>query len=134
MTQPSTVNQHLIERLSGADPDLTESLIENWQGAGPGGVSGTSFNIYDRATGRWHQTWVDSTGLLLQLDGGLVDGVMVLSGKRPAPDGKGQTLHRISWTPAADGSVRQLWEASTDGGGNWAVLFDGHYEHKSEQP
>ena len=106
-------------------------LKENWQGSGPGGVSGTSFNIYDKATGRWHQTWVDSTGSLLQLDGGLTDGVMILSGQQPARSGKGISLHRISWTPSPDGTVRQLWEASTDDGGNWTVLFDGVYTRKS---
>ncbi len=103
------------------------ALKENWQGAGEGGISGTSFNIYDRARGQWHQTWVDASGTLLQLDGGLVDGAMILSGKRPTRDGKGTALHRISWTPNPDGSVRQLWEASKDDGGNWSVIFDGHY-------
>ena len=90
------------------------ALQENWQGAGQGGIVGTSFNIYDQATGRWHQTWVDSSGTLLQLDGGLIDGVMVLSGERPARDGNGMVMHRISWTPNPDGTVRQLWEASTE--------------------
>jgi len=121
---------------SGGQPAGTNSihpvqngcaLQENWQGAGEGGISGTSFNIYDRATGHWHQTWVDSSGTLLQLDGGLVNGVMVLSGQRPARDGGGMVLHRISWTPNPDGSVRQLWEASKDEGASWAVLFDGLY-------
>ena len=27
-----------------------------------------------------------------------------------------------------DGSVRQLWEASQDGGATWSVLFDGLYQ------
>ena len=94
------------------------ALQENWQGAGPGGISGTSFNIYDQATGRWHQTWVDSSGTLLLLDGSFAEGSMVLSGTRPARDGKGTALHRISWTPNPDGTVRQLWEASTDDGAN----------------
>ena len=103
------------------------ALQENWQGAGEGGISGTSFNIYDRVTGKWHQTWVDSSGTLLQLDGGLVDKVMILSGRRPTADGKGTAIHRISWTPNPDGSVRQLWQVSQDDGGNWNVLFDGLY-------
>jgi hypothetical protein len=102
------------------------ALEENWQGAGAGGVSGSSLNIYDRANDRWHQTWVDGNGTLLQLDGGLVDGAMVLRGTRPAEDGNGITTHRITWTPNADGSVRQLWEASRDGQ-TWSVLFDGLY-------
>lgn len=107
------------------------ALQENWQGAGPGGISGTSFNIYDQATGRWHQTWVDSSGTLLLLDGEMVDGAMVMSGTRPTGDDKGVALHRISWTPNPDGTVRQLWEASTDGGDSWAVLFDGLYTRQT---
>ena len=103
------------------------ALQENWKGAGEGGITGTSFNIYDKTSGRWHQTWVDAGGTLLLLDGGLVGGVMVLSGERPARDGKGTALHRISWTPNEDGTVRQLWEVSQDEGGNWSVLFDGLY-------
>lgn len=102
-------------------------LQENWQGAGAGGISGTSFNIFDRERGLWHQTWVDASGTLLQLDGGLSDGTMVLKGKRPAPGGNGLVLHRISWTPNEDGSVKQLWEASQDNGESWNVIFDGHY-------
>ncbi|MBT8048527.1 MAG: hypothetical protein HKN57_07780 [Xanthomonadales bacterium] len=126
---------------SGEEPAGTNSiqsihngcaLKENWQGAGEGGISGSSFNIYDRAKGRWHQTWVDGSGTLLQLDGGLVDGVMVLGGARPARDGNGMVQHRISWTPNPDGTVRQLWEASKDEGGSWTVLFDGLYTRAAE--
>jgi len=102
------------------------ALQENWQGSGAGGISGSSFNIYDQGTGQWHQTWVDANGTLLQLDGALVDGSMVLSGSRPATNG-GTALHRISWTPNEDGSVRQLWETSLDDGSSWTVLFDGLY-------
>jgi len=101
-------------------------LQENWQGSGAGGISGSSFNIYDRDTRRWHQSWVDANGTLLLLDGGLVDGSMVMSGSRPTRDG-GSALHRITWTPNDDGSVRQLWESSLDGGDSWSVLFDGLY-------
>jgi hypothetical protein len=110
------------------------ALQENWQGASEGGISGTSFNIYDQATGKWHQTWVDSSGTLLLLDGGLVNGVMILEGRRPARDGKGMVLHRISWTPEEeDGTVRQLWEASKDDGGNWNILFDGLYTRMAKE-
>lgn len=101
------------------------AVQENWQGAS--GISGNSYNLFDRATGKWHQTWVDSSGTLLQLDGGLVDGVMVLEGKRPTADGSGVALHRIRWTQNDDGTVQQLWEASQDQGASWTVVFDGLY-------
>ena len=110
------------------------ALLENWQGVGAGGISGSSFNLYDRATGRWHQSWVDASGNLLLLDGGLEGGEMVMSGERPAQDGQGTTLHRIRWTPNPDGSVRQLWEASQDAGANWSVLFDGLYRKRAASP
>jgi hypothetical protein len=108
------------------------ALQENWQGAGPGGLSGTSFNIYDQANDKWHQTWVDSSGTLLQLNGAAVDGKMILSGERPKRDGSGMAKHRITWTPNDDGSVQQYWEASSDNGATWNVLFDGLYVRQSE--
>jgi len=40
------------------------------------GYTGESFNIYDAPRKVWHQTWVDSSGLLLVLEGGLHDGKM----------------------------------------------------------
>ncbi len=57
-------------------------LHEHWHGNG--GVEGRSVNAYDEARGCWHQTWVDSTGGVLLLDGGLQDGAMVLEGRAPA--------------------------------------------------
>ncbi len=84
--------------------------------------SGTSLNGYDHVAGRWHQCWMDVTGLVLDLYGNLVDGAMVMSGV--VEPGK---LERITWTPDPDGSVRQHWQQSTDDGGTWATVFDGTY-------
>jgi hypothetical protein len=97
-------------------------LLEEWTSAGSS--EGKSFNIYDRRTGMWHQTWVDNNGLRLDLSGGLEDGRMVLKGETQSPEGA--ALHRITFTPR-DGTVRQLWESSQDGGTTWTVLFDGSY-------
>jgi hypothetical protein len=102
------------------------ALLENW--TGNGGTTGTSLNLWDAETHRWHQTWVDSGGGLLLLDGGFADGRMVLTGAAPpgpgAPDG---TLNRITWAPLPDGRVRQQWESSTDKGRTWKSAFDGYY-------
>src|SRR5207248_7458697 len=95
------------------------ALQESW--IGEGGVSGTSLNIYDNDRKRWHQTWVDSSGGLLQLDGGIVNGAMVLRGKSSSAESPSKpTLQRITWTPQRDGRVRQLWESSSDTGKTWA--------------
>lgn len=91
------------------------------------GYSGESLNIYDESRKAWHQSWVDNTGMLLLLDGGIRDGKMVLLGQTTGPQGSIQ--HRITWTPNPDGSVRQLWE-STNADGQWTVAFDGHYTRK----
>ena len=90
-----------------------------------GGYSGESLNIYDAARKVWHQSWVDSDGLLLLLEGGIRDGKMVLAGQTIGEAGK-VTKHRITWTPNRDGTVRQFWE-STDDKGVWVTAFDGLY-------
>lgn len=92
------------------------------------GYGGESLNVYDAARKTWHQTWVDSSGTLLLLEGGLRGRSMVLEGQTVGADGQ-LTKHRITWTPNADGSVRQHWE-STDGKGHWSTAFDGTYSRK----
>ena len=47
----------------------------------PDADSGESLNIYDASRKLWHQTWTDSSGLLLILEGGSPDGKIVLEGK-----------------------------------------------------
>jgi hypothetical protein len=89
------------------------------------GYSGESLNVYDAARKVWHQTWVDNTGLLLTLEGRWDGKSMILEGL--APDAKGIMMkQRITFTPNADATVRQLWEAA-DEKGAWTVAFDGKY-------
>lgn len=110
-----------IERLFGE-----RGLAEHWEGAS--GLRGVSYTVYAARRGQWHQTWIDSSGGLLLLDGGLRDGAMVLEGSTPAEDG-GELRHRISWS-VVDGDadrVRQHWQASSDGGASWETAFDGRY-------
>jgi hypothetical protein len=102
-------------------------LREEWSSAGSP-YAGTSLNLYDRARGVWHQTWLDNQGGLLLLEGGVRDSSMILEGERPGE--KGAVRHRITWTPLAEGGVRQLWESSADGGSTWKVLFDGLYQRE----
>ena len=62
------------------------------------------------------------------LAGGPAGRSMVLSATGPsASDPKAIQQQRITWTPASDGSVRQLWESSSDSGRTWVVPFDGRY-------
>ena len=100
---------------------------EHWRGRG--GVEGRSINAYDEARRCWHQTWMDSTGSVLLLDGGLQDGAMVLEGWGPGDDLDVVDRQRITWTTDAD-EVRQFWETSADDGKTWTVAFDGRYRRQ----
>ena len=93
----------------------------------PRGYSGESLNIYDAGRKVWHQTWVDVGGLLLVLEGRWTGSAMVLEGS-VVDEGK-PVKHRITWTPNADGTVRQFWEAM-DASGAWKTAFDGTYRRK----
>lgn len=105
------------------------ALRESW--VGRGGFTGSSLNSFDQSDGMWHQTWVDSSGGRLVLRGSLEGAAMVLSSTSPHPKKANISLtQRISWTPGSDGSVRQLWQTSEDGGKTWTTAFDGRYVRK----
>ena len=97
-------------------------LIEHWTSASDG--RGTSLNFYDRDTKAWYQTWVDGSGGALCLKGGVMDGRMRM---QTQPAAGATAVERITWSQEPDGSVRQLWESSRDGGTTWTTAFDGRY-------
>ena len=100
-------------------------LQENWTGAK--GFVGTSYNYFDPADNKWHQRWIDASGNVLNLEGGLKGNEMVLQSGPDAP-----SINRITWTPNEDGSVRQHWQVSKDRGKSWSTLFDGEYRSPSK--
>jgi len=100
------------------------AIREQWLAAS--GTGGMSVNYYDEADRKWHQDWVGGDGSILHLAGGLVGGAMVLSGETKSA--KGSDLNRITFTPSADGKVKQEWTISTDGGKTWQTTFLGIYE------
>jgi hypothetical protein len=105
------------------------ALQEHWSGAA--GTRGTSLNMYSPRDRKWHQTWVDSGGLLLELAGELREGRMVLAGHALSPDGQ-RVLHEIAWERLPDGTVRQHWRASRDQGASWKDVFVGVYRRAKQ--
>src|SRR5262245_50795540 len=103
-------------------------LDESWKGRG--GFEGQSFNRYDARRGVWHQTWVDNSGGILMIEGAFRDGVMTLSDATLPGKKDPKRMNEITWTPNADGTVRQHWRVSTDGGATWTTAFDGKYVKK----
>ena len=99
-------------------------IVENWD-PGQGGT-GQSFNIYDRVSKRWHQTWVDSGGGLHQYWGELKDGSMVLVGEVPLPPAskfQGRRTIRVTFTPLGADKIRQFSE-SLNIDGTWSQNYD----------
>lgn len=99
-------------------------LLENYS-VTKGTYQGKSLNKYNPATERWEQYWIDNSGLTLFLSGGLLDGKMVLDDVEHRDASKG--LNRIVWEEMENGSVRQSWSVSKDGGQSWSLVFDGEY-------
>lgn len=102
-------------------------ITEHW--ANQQGPYGTSLNIYDRSTQQWYQTWVDKSGLRLQLSGNIEEGAMVMRGITLSSNGE-QMEHKISWTPQQNGSVIQHWQARKPSDDEWRTLFKGIYTRK----
>ena len=105
------------------------ALQENCASAN-GELKGASYNYYSAPDKKWHRIWVDNEGCNLELTGGAMNGKMVLQSSA-GRNGKNEMIRdRITWTPNADGTVRQHWEQSPDGGATWKTLFDGLYKKK----
>jgi hypothetical protein len=106
-------------------------VVERWRSAGGG--SGTSFNYYDPVAQAWKQRWV-GLGLILEMQGGLRDGAMILEGPLHYVRDNRTTRLRGTWTALPDGRVRQLFVESTDQGKTWTTWFDGYYTRAPAEP
>ena len=100
-------------------------LFENWESA-TGGL-GKSFSFYDAAREEWRQLWIDDRGGAIDFAGDFKDGKMQFKAKTKSQQSGEDVLHNFIFTPNEDGSVRQFWEFSNDGGETWQTAFDGHY-------
>lgn len=83
------------------------------------GHHGQSFTMYDATRHVWHQSWVTNRGELLEIEGTVQDGSIVLSGE----DRDARTLVRGVWKPG-HGNVRETAETSADQGKTWKAWFD----------
>ena len=100
-------------------------ITENW--TNNQGQTGTSMNFFDPALKKWNQIWVDPGGNVIRYVGGWINGAMAFSGVSVSQAGQ-QKQARMTFTPNADGTVRQFIQHSTDSGKTWTVYFDGTYK------
>ena len=119
----TVVARSRIEKIVGCA--ISESYD---QSIGPGGkptdYHGRSISSYVPADKAWRQFYVDSGGSATSFIGGIIANAMVFT--RPAPAG----LARMTFTPNADGTVRQHGELSGDGGKTWSATFDFTYRRR----
>lgn len=102
-------------------------ILENWTSEGAP-YSGKSFNLYNSATKKWQQTWVDSQGSITNYsDGHFENNQMILqTADEVQPDGSHKIL-KMTFTKIDGNTVRQFGESSTDGGKTWSTDFDLKY-------
>ncbi len=101
-------------------------LRENWTSA-KGSFTGTSYNFYNYQKKQWEQIWVDNQGQNLHLKGNRTGNQMILMSDE-LKNQQGQTyVNKVTWTHNTDGTVRQLWQTSTNKE-EWKTVFDGLYK------
>jgi hypothetical protein len=100
-------------------------ILERWTGAK--GLTGQSFNIWDRRDKKWHQTWVDDHGDQ-QVFAGALDG-KVMDYRGESEEGGKRFQRHLTFTPLPDGRVRQKSERSFDGK-TWSVEYDLYYQRR----
>src|SRR6185436_10682044 len=92
-------------------------ILEEFSGAPGVQLDGRSFSTFDRATGRWKQTWVDSSGSYLDFVGSMEGANTVFS--RQATQGGRTFLQRMIFLDVKPESLTWLWQRSDDGGTSW---------------
>lgn len=105
------------------------ALEEQWRSVRGG--SGQSLNYYDPGSGQWRQLWLDAGASIIDIAGGMEDGSMVLEGRIYYLASGSEKPFRGTWTPLADGRVRQFFQEQ-DSDGKWQTWFEGFYS-RSEQ-
>jgi len=96
-----------------------------------GGFQGRSMSVYDQATGRWYQTFVDNVAAAsFRLSGGLEGDRMVMTGSQPVFSFATGTVRQrdvtVTWSPLDGGRVNQRFLTSFDGAPA-TITFDGTY-------
>lgn len=95
-----------------------------------GNYAGQSINYYDPIDKKWHQHWVGSSGDVYNyLETKREEGLLQFESKFMGRGGN-ISLSRLTFSLNDDGTVRQLFESSTDGGKTWSPAFDGLYKKK----
>ena len=96
------------------------AIEQNFSGGVGMHLRGKTLSIFDTASDKWKQTWLDNDGGYLNFTCEFKDGQMIL-----APRPCGATVRRsrqreLGWS----------WEASADGGKTWQINWPIHYRRQ----
>lgn len=105
------------------------ALSENWTSV-RGGV-GKSYNYFDTGDGTWNQVWISDSGSFVEFSGEARDGGIFYTAETINPANGALTKHNFNFTVNDDGSVRQYWETSADGGETYTSIWDSRYVRKA---
>jgi hypothetical protein len=120
-----TAGQSHVERLAEGC-----IVFENW--AGSKGGTGNSINVYDQADGKWHQTWVDSTGDQVQYVGTWTGSKLEFKADDMSTPQKVRVILTMTFEPLSNGNVRQSGTLSSDGGQTFQPSFDLIYKRRKK--
>ncbi len=104
-------------------------LRENWKST-VSSHSGSSYNFYDRNTKKWKHVWIGSDGMTLEVKGEFKDHKMTMIGDEYRDERNNRVINKVTWTANPDGTIRQLWEQSKDGGQAFAIQWDALYRRR----
>ncbi|MFA6128367.1 MAG: hypothetical protein WC699_13775 [Bacteroidales bacterium] len=104
-------------------------LRENWKSV-VSSHTGSSYNFYDRSEKKWKHIWIGSDGMSLEVKGEFKDRKMAMTGDEYRDEKGNRVINKVTWYVNNDGTVRQVWEQSKDGGQAFTVQFDGLYRKR----
>ncbi|NNE67285.1 MAG: hypothetical protein HKN33_12030 [Pyrinomonadaceae bacterium] len=116
------VGENLIER--GVNHCI---LVENWKNTTGG--TGKSINVYDASVDKWKQFYVGSQGSVFLFEGNREGNKMLFKAVTVDQQGS-KTHHDFQFHKLDDGTVRQKWDTSTDGGKTYTTIWDSIYKRK----
>lgn len=117
------IGESVVEAVAGG-----HALYENWTST-RAPQTGKSLTSCHHFTKEWQQFYVGSGGQTTHYRGKFEDGKLVMIAEAVTPQGA-KFLNRGTWTANPDGTVRQQFDTSTDGGATWTPGFDGTYRRK----
>lgn len=101
-------------------------IEENFDGSKQSGLIGHSVSVFQKASGKWRQTWVDNQGSFIDLIGGPVGDKFILDTVRLP----GSPYARMIFEDIKPDSFTWRWQRSADQGktyqDGWVIKYTRH--------